>query len=302
MIPLEQQWAHWILATSEGIVVLEHRAFGNGNRAGVFIVIDPNTNEIVARAEPDLPGTAWGLAAWDGQVWTNAGGYGLAQIDPATGHAVAEPVRPVLAISGEGIAAGEGGIWFVGYNPNASNERPVTVNRLNPATREIDVSAEVREGRGVALAVGAGAVWILDGQGNLLRVDIGPRTEAGSIKPLVAPFVAGFLQARIGGSGAESFLTEDGLDDWNADDTRLAPLYASPDVRYESFAIVSVDDLGEGSYEVGVRMFGAHLDGLDEWLTEPLFEETVFIGPGEDPSGEQRPLVINGARPGISGP
>lgn len=49
-------------------------------------------------------------------------------------------------------------------------------------------------------------------------------------------------------------------------------------------------------------MFGAHLDGEDEWFTEPLFEETLFVGPGEDVSGEPRLLVINGARPGLVGP
>lgn len=76
----------------------------------------------------------------------------------------------------------------------------------------------------MAIAVGAGAVWILDYEGNLLRVDLVPTTSASETKGLVAPFVADFLQARVEGSGAESFLTDEGLDDWNAAGSGLHPL------------------------------------------------------------------------------
>lgn len=300
-IPLEHQWAHWIATTGDRVVVLEHRTFGEGNRAGVFTTIDARTNEVVASVEPDLHGPAWGLALWGDQVWTDAGGWELAGVDPLTGDAV--PFDTVLAVSFEGLAVGEGGIWFVGYNSNAKNERPVTINRLNPNTRMIDVSVETPLTRGGSIAVGGGAVWHLGlYPGDLTRIDLAPPAREnvdGHEAGFVAPLVARFMQARIEGFGAGQYVTGGGLDAWTSG---LEPLYSPEGVRYESFAIVFVDDLGNGSYEVGIRMFGALLDGEDEWFTEPLFEETLFVGPGEGLDGEQHALLVTGGRSGLEGP
>jgi hypothetical protein len=302
-VELDHRWAHRIVPTEAGLLVLEHRTSGGGERAGVFTVIDPATNEVVSSEEPALPGPGWDLKAWGDQVWTDAGGWALARIDPATGRAVGS-VRPVLAVSGsEGIAAGEGGIWFVGYNPNSRNQRPMTLNRLNPETGTIDVSAEIGV-RGTSIAAGAGAIWLLGSEGTLLRFDLEPapaHPDPEALRPFVAPLVAGLMEARIEGFGAESFLSSEGLEARSSDTSGLRPLYSPEGLRYESFAIVSVDSLGEGAFEVGVRMFGAHLDGHDEWFTEPLFEETFIVGSGRDPDGQPRLLLVTGARQGLSG-
>ena len=153
------------------------------------------------------------------------------------------------------------------------------------------------------MAAGGGAIWMLGVDGILTRIDLLPASsEPGAQAPFVAPLVAGFLQARIAGSGAESYLSSEGLEAWTSEASSLPSLYSSPNQRYEAFEIVFVDDLGDGAYEVSIRMLGAHLDGEDEWYTEPLFAETLFVGPEEDLNGLQRPLVISGGRSGLSGP
>jgi hypothetical protein len=300
MIELEHEWAHWIVPTEAGLLVLEHRTSGGGGRAGVYTVIDPKTNGVAASSEPRLRGSGNGLAVWGGQVWTNAGGYELTRIDPFTGEALNSVEAPLAASTSEGLAVGEGGIWFVGYQPYKG--RPETLNRLNPASGEIDVSAEVGT-RGTSIAVGDGAVWLLDYGGSLFRFDLAPPPDdpgPNQLEPYVAPVVAGFMKARVEGTGAERFLS--GEYEWNEDGSDLRPLYASEEERYENFGIVFVDSLGDGTFEVGVRMLGADLDGSDEWRTEPLFEETIFVGPGTDREGRRKYLLVNGARSGLDGP
>jgi dipeptidyl aminopeptidase/acylaminoacyl peptidase len=299
-IPLDLQWAHWIAATEDRVIVLEHRTFGDGARAGVFTTIDARTNEIVASVEPDLLGGAWGLVPLADDILTSAGGWDLARVDPISGDVVSLPI--VLGVSAEGLAVGEGGVWFVGYNPNSSNERPLTINRLNPDSGVVDVSAEIHR-RGSAIAAGGGAVWIMTPDG-ILRIDLEPAPSQPvpeALEPFVAPMVAAFMEARIEGAGAENHLPSEGAEAWSTGGG-LQPLYSPTGLRYESFAITSVENLGDGTFEVGVRMFGAHLDGEDEWFTEPLFEETLFVGPGRDPNGDPRLLLVTGGRPGLEGP
>lgn len=300
-IPLDLQWAHWIAATEDRVIVLEHRTFGDGARAGVFTTIDARTNEIVASVEPDLLGGAWGLVPLADDILTSAGGWDLARVDPISGDVVSLAI--VLGVSAEGLAVGEGGVWFVGYNPNASNERPLTINRLNPDSGVVDVSAEIQR-RGSAIAAGGGAVWIMTPDG-ILRIDLEPAPSQpvpAALEPFVAPMLAAFMEARIDGSGAENHFSSEGAEAWSTVGGGLQPLYSPTGLRYESFAITSVESLGDGTFEVGVRMFGAHLDGVDEWFTEPLFEETLFVGPGRDPNGDPRLLLVTGGRPGLDGP
>jgi Tol biopolymer transport system component len=297
-VRLQHRWAHRILTTGAEVLVLEHRTSGVGGRSGVFTIIDAASTRIVESSEPALAGPAWDLAVWGDQVWTDAGGWELARVDPLTGAALGG-IHPVLEISGsDGITAGEGGIWFVGYNSNSRNERPVTLNRADPEIGTIDVTAEIGI-RGRDMAAGGGAVWLLRSDGTLQRFDLKPpppRPDPAALEPFVAPLVARFMEARIEGSGAERFLTARGHNAWRSETSTLAALYSPEDLRYESFAIVSVDSLGDRTFQVGVQMFGAHLDGEDEILTEPLFEETLFIGPGETASGEPELLMVTGGR------
>lgn len=293
-IELEQQWAHWIVPTEFGLLALEHRTSGGGKRAGVFTVIDPSSNEVIASTEPTLPGEGLDLAVWAGEIWTNAGGWELARIDPSTGEAIGS-VPPSWPISGsEGLAAGEGGIWFVGYT--GGKDRPQTLNRLNTETQTIDVSAEIGT-RGVSIAAGAGAIWLYEGEGDLLRFDLNPPPDnprPAELEPFVAPMVAAFLQSRVEGSGAEHFLPEGFR--WDSDRSDVMPLYSPGELRYEAFDALTVHPLKGGRFQVRVRMLGAHLDGVDEWYTEPLFEETLTVGPGEGRDGQREFLLITAAK------
>ena len=295
-IVLENQWAHWIVPTESGLLALEHRTSegGGGGSASVYSLIDPSTNSVTASAEPTLPSGGLGLAVWAGEVWTNAGGSELARIDPATGEAMGT-IRPSWPISGsEGLGAGEGGIWFVGHTGGGG--RPETLNRLNTETQTIDVAAEIGT-RGVAIAAGAGAVWLYESAGTLLRFDLNPPPEdpgPAELQPFVAPMAAAFLQARVDGAGAERFLARGFR--WTSDGSDVMPLYSPEQLRYEGFDALTVHSLKDGRFRIGVRMWGAHLDGVDEWYSEPLFEESLFVGPGEDRDGQPEFLLITAAR------
>lgn len=163
------------------------------------------------------------------------------------------------------------------------------------------MSAEVSLTRGGSIAAGGGALWHLHSYyGVLTRIDLEPapsEPDPEALEPFVSPMVAAFMQARVEGSGAESYLSPEGLEAWGTGAGGLQPLYSPGDLRYESFAVTVVDGFGDGTYEVGVRMFGAYLDGEDEWDTEPLFEETLLVGPGRDVNGEPKMLLVTGTRP-----
>lgn len=99
----------------------------------------------------------------------------------------------------------------------------------------------------------------------------------------VREMVGKFMHARIRGVGAWSFLDHRGRHDFGGD-RGLAPLYPRPPLQ--DFEIVFVDDLGDGSYEVGVELiFARGRDG-----------ETLFV------SFEDGRYAIPGGRPGLEGP
>jgi hypothetical protein len=90
----------------------------------------------------------------------------------------------------------------------------------------------------------------------------------------------------------ERLVNRAGYDAFTSPDSGLQPLrgdYIIPEV-------VFVDGpLGpDSSYEVGVRLTASP--------REEVFEETLFLGPGENLVGEACPLVVTGGRPGLEGP
>jgi DNA-binding beta-propeller fold protein YncE len=292
MIPLESGWIGRVESVRGRILAFQLNP-------SVISVIDPATNAVVAEARD-----AWhpfSVAVSADALWTQTDA-GITQVDPLTGEVAGGPVAVPLGAYGMGFAVGEGGIWFVGYNPNDDAEaRPVTVNRFDPVTGRVDLTAEVPEAGGRAMVAGGGALWSLGVDGTLRRIDLVPAGElsrAEAIRPFVAPLVAAFLQARIDGAGAEAHLTREALEAWTSGASGLEGLYAPDGVRYASFHIELLDELGDGTYQVGVRIFG-ELEG--DVLTESLFEETLLVGPGVDLNGATQPLLVTGARPGRDG-
>ena len=147
----------------------------------VVLRIDPRTNRVVDRIPVDPPS---GLAFGHGSVWATSAGYGtVSRIDPQTGEVVAKIKVGRGAVD---IAADEssGAVWvasghlpkdYGGYDfPKYSEDRNLT--RLDPETNrvveEIPIEAHSHYGGGANdVAVGEGAVWVLSGDGKLLKVD-----------------------------------------------------------------------------------------------------------------------------------
>ena len=147
----------------------------------VVFRVDPRTNRVVDRIPVDPPS---GLAFGHGSVWVTSISYGtVSRIDPKTDKVVAKIKVGRGAID---IATDEcsGAVWvasvylpktYGGYdNPKYSEDRNLT--RLDPETNrvveEIPIEAHSHYGGGANnVAVGEGAVWVLSGDGNLLKVD-----------------------------------------------------------------------------------------------------------------------------------
>jgi streptogramin lyase len=147
----------------------------------VVFRVDPQTNRVVDRIPVDPPS---GLAFGHGSVWATSAGYGtVSRIDPQTDKVVA---KIKVGRGALGIATDEssGAVWvasvylpkdYGGYDfPKYSEDRNLT--RLDPETNrvveEIPIEAHSHYGGGANdVAVGEGAVWVLSGDGNLLKVD-----------------------------------------------------------------------------------------------------------------------------------
>ncbi len=97
-------------------------------------------------------------------------------------------------------------------------------------------------------------------------------------------FVSEFMDRRVAGRGARRFLEAEGLRAYRHIGGDLAPLYPKPPLR--DFEIVFVDDLGDGTYEVGVQLE----------FRKGSYGETVFVR-----FNDVR-WVVSGGRPGLEGP
>ena len=92
-----------------------------------------------------------------------------------------------------------------------------------------------------------------------------------------------FMRARVDGAGAEGFLGSEG---WREPGPTGEPAPLYPDPPLEDFRIEFVDDLGDGTYEVGVSLiFESGTSG-----------ETLFVRRSDGG------FVIVGARGGLEGP
>jgi hypothetical protein len=95
--------------------------------------------------------------------------------------------------------------------------------------------------------------------------------------------VGTFMERRVAGRGAEDLLDADGRAVFRPGG-ELAPLYPEP--RLEGFEIVFVDDLGDGTYEVGVRLKFAR----------GSYGDTLSVHRGKGG------FIVSGGRSGLEGP
>ena len=103
--------------------------------------------------------------------------------------------------------------------------------------------------------------------------------QSGQIRPMVTTF----MERRLAGEGAERFLDEDGHRVFRRGGS-LAPLYPKP--LLQDFRFMFVDDLSDGSYEVGVSLI----------FKRGSYGETLFVHRFRDR------WVVSGGRPGLEGP
>lgn len=110
-----------------------------------------------------------------------------------------------------------------------------------------------------------------------------PSVEVASGKSREArSMVQNFMDRRIAGNGANRFLDADGREVFGSGGP-LSPLYPTPPLR--AFEVVFVDDLGDGTYEVGVDLV----------FDQGSYGETLFVHRDEG-------WIVSGGRPGLEGP
>ena len=167
-IPLQGDWAREVFA--EGETVLVRTRVGD---ASLLSAIDPMTSEVVTKERfTEVLGP---FAESEGVIWAASNDRFL-RIDPATGRQIGEPVQlQGVAItplnSGTSMVSDGGGIWFVGYDPDEVDASP-TLHRYDPDAGQVDVSVELENPEPIALALGAEALWVLNYDGSVTRVDI----------------------------------------------------------------------------------------------------------------------------------
>jgi DNA-binding beta-propeller fold protein YncE len=167
-IPLQGDWAREVFAEGETVIV--HTRAGD---ASLLSVIDPMTNEVVTKERfTEVLGP---FAESEGVIWAASNDRFL-RIDPATGRQIGEPV-PLQGVaitplnSGTSMISDGGGIWFVGYDPDEANALP-TLHRYDPDVEQVDVSVELKKPEPIALGIGGEALWVLNYDGSVTRVDL----------------------------------------------------------------------------------------------------------------------------------
>jgi len=166
-IPTDSDFSRKIAAADGAIWVEEHRSHdlvGDGN---YLAKIDPATNRVVAT----VPEGSFGAFDPDRDViWADTG-YGLARIDPKTGQFFCDPIPVGSAIRGFGLVAGEGGVWFFGYNDTVDGA-PSFLERFNPLTNGVDASLPLPNPGPIALAVSPDSIWTANLDGSVSRIGV----------------------------------------------------------------------------------------------------------------------------------
>ena len=136
-------------------------ALGRGDPAKLAVSrIDPSANRVTATigTTASCCGT---LVFGEAALWVeDTFGEATLRIDPATNEIVA-----TIPIAGEDVAAAEGRVWIL--DVLAGTVTPINA-RTNTAGRPIALS-----GLPIAIAAGAGAVWVLDRAGIVSKIPVG---------------------------------------------------------------------------------------------------------------------------------
>jgi DNA-binding beta-propeller fold protein YncE len=165
---LGTSYARQLLAAEGAVWAVERREEASPEGSGVLVKIDPVTNEVVAS-----PGQLiHPPEVWNGALWARRR-CEIVQIDGATARITGDPLStrcmnsPVLESI---LRSGAGGLWFF---ETGTSEPPPRLVRLNPATGEVDVRVDGSKLlTPIDFAVTDSAIWIVNYEGSLTRVDL----------------------------------------------------------------------------------------------------------------------------------
>src|SRR5262245_4768815 len=168
-VSLDQGWAHTLVAADHRLVVLES---GNGgaNVAGSALAIDPATDDVTRADIPSETFVPMPVVSGS-QVWIGLE-PGFARFDPVAGAFPGAPTSlgPSDVSCCGFLEADDRGIWFLSPDPRGGSVRRLMLfdQEAGEATKLVDVA----EGEPVAMAVAPNAVWILNYEGTLTRVEL----------------------------------------------------------------------------------------------------------------------------------
>ncbi len=166
-IPLAGSSPRRIFAVDGSIWVYDTQGL-QGAPNGTLRRIDPSTGSVVDTvplANYESVGVPRGPV-----IWIERGGA-LLRLRASTGEFVGTPVRVAKGIRATQMVAGDGGVWFSGYDPSHASVHDV-IHRFDPSTGRVEVSVEDARGP-VAMALAPRSLWVLNYNGSLERVDLG---------------------------------------------------------------------------------------------------------------------------------
>jgi len=157
-------------AAGSGLLWVVSRSFsphGCSNALPCSVIrIDPRSNHVVGRPIP-VPAEPWSITVGGGFVWVTQFDGSLIKIDARTGRIVARvTAHPVYF--GSVLAYGGGYLWT--GNDDERYAGGSTVTRLDPSTDRV-VGRPIRLGSPQSVAFGAGAFWVADHTGALVKLD-----------------------------------------------------------------------------------------------------------------------------------
>lgn len=133
---------------------------------GGLIRVDAATPSVSNTLEVDAKER---IVAGFGSIWTTSSATGrdasILRIDPTTGSVVTRIAAPAGDGERPAIAVGDGAVW-IGVSDGASGHLLEVDPETNEVVRRLELDAHIS-----AIAAEAGAVWVVDGEGSLLRVD-----------------------------------------------------------------------------------------------------------------------------------
>ena len=185
VVGARQRRRRWPLVAAAAVVVagavagVSFWAFGGSSdgAAASLLRIDPSTGRVVSTVRDDQIGCGCGANLWvvDGTLWERGGSDGrtIAVRTLASG-ALRRTFR--LPADAADFAIGAGAVWvarnaIVLGGPNAG-ERVAQVDRLDELSGRRVATIRLPGDLGTgSIAVGDGAVWVLEGDATLLRID-----------------------------------------------------------------------------------------------------------------------------------